>query len=332
MHSSDKDLDRAITGMNQALDLLRKEGDTFVISFYLDLLVNLNIAKGNLAQARANCEECLAQYREAENVDGEASMLALLGFLELISGNPHQAAVLINMAQFYLDSVGNRIYTAAMIDLLAHVAMSQGNYLQAIQHSETALAISTEMNSKVMVMNAISFLGWEAWALQDYDQASRQCNKSLALARELRPNLAITAQYILGRVALSRGEYSQAGVYLKELIVWLNNIDVPFRINFIWSPYGFKGMNYPTYEAINALGVLANAQHQVQRAVILFGAQDALCDWLKNTLSLAERNEYEQALASAQAALGEEAFTTAWTEGQAMTLEQAVAYALEGKD
>lgn len=327
-----KDLDRAITGMNQALDLLRKDGDTFVTSFYLDLLANLNIAKGNLAQARASCEECLAQYREVENVDGEASMLALLGFLELISGNPHQAAVLINKARFYLDSVGNRIYSAAMIDLLAHVAMSQGDYLQAIQRTETALAISTEMNSKVMMMNAISFLGWEAWALQDYDQAIRQCNKSLALARGLRPDLAITAQYILGRVALSRGEYSQAGAYLKELITWLNNKDEPFRINFIWSPYGFKGMNYPTYEAVNALGVLANAQHQVRRAAILFGAQAALCNWFTNSFSLAERNEYEQALASARAALGEEAFTAAWDAGQAMILEQAVAYALEEKD
>ena len=165
--------------------------------------------------------------------------------------------------------------------------------------------------------------------MQDYDQAIRQCNKGLALARELRPNLAITAEYILGRVALSRGEYSRADAYLKELILWLNEKNEPFWINFIWSPYGFKGMHYPTYEVINALGVLANSQHQVRRAAILFGAQDALCDWLKNTLSMAERNEYEQALASARVALGEKAFTAAWAEGQAMTLEQAVAYALE---
>jgi hypothetical protein len=267
--------------------------------------------------------------REAGNVYREGVSLGLLGCLELASGNLQQAAVLIGEAQYCFESLGSGIYSASMIDLLAHVAMSQGNYIQAIQHSEAALAISNEMNNKVLMMNALGFLGWEAWALQDYDQAIRQCNQALALARELRPNLPITAQYILGRVALSRGEYSLANAYMKELILWLNEKNEPFRINYIWSQYGFKGMYYPTYEAIHALGVLANAEKQEQRAAILFGAQDALCGWLKNILSLAERNEYEQALASTRMALGEEAFTAAWAKGKHMTREQATAYALE---
>ena len=241
----EKNPDLAITGMKQALDLLRKEGDTFLISRSVHFLANLNVAKGDLAQARANSEESLALSREAGNVYREGVSLGLLGCLELTSGNPQQAAVLIGEAQSCFESLGSGIYSASMMDLQAHVAMSQGDYLQAIQQSEAALAISIEMNNKVMMMNAIGFLGWEAWALQDYDQAIRQCNKALALAQELRPNLAITAQYILGRVALSRGEYSRAGAYLKELILWLNEKSEPFRINYIWSQYGFKGMYYP---------------------------------------------------------------------------------------
>lgn len=325
----EKDTDRAISGMRQALDLLRKEEDNFLISDDLHILANLYFAKGDLTNARANSEECLALSREAENVDREASSLALLGCLDLISGNPLQATTLIGKAQSCYDTLGNWIYSASMMDLQAHVAMTQGNYLQAIQQSEAALAISIENNSKVLMMNAISFLGWEAWALKDYDHAIIQCKKGLAMARELRPNLAITAEYVLGRVALSQGEYSQADGYLKELILWLNVKNDPFRINFIWSPYGFKGMYYPTYEAINALGVLAIAQHRVERAAILFGAQNALCGWLKNTLSLAERIEFEQAMASTLTTLGEVAFNNAWKIGQGMTREQTVAYALE---
>jgi hypothetical protein len=37
----------------------------------------------------------------------------------------------------------------------------------------------------------------------------------------------------------------------------------------------------------------------------------------------------EQTIAAARAALDERTATTAWAEGEAMTLEQAVAYALE---
>jgi hypothetical protein len=36
-------------------------------------------------------------------------------------------------------------------------------------------------------------------------------------------------------------------------------------------------------------------------------------------------------VAPLRAALGEEAFAAAWAAGRAMTLEQAIAYALEGK-
>jgi len=38
---------------------------------------------------------------------------------------------------------------------------------------------------------------------------------------------------------------------------------------------------------------------------------------------------YDHAVARVRAALGEQAFETAWTEGRALTLEQAIAYALE---
>ena len=36
-------------------------------------------------------------------------------------------------------------------------------------------------------------------------------------------------------------------------------------------------------------------------------------------------------MAAARAALGEEAFAAAWEEGEAMTMEEAIEYALEGE-
>ena len=43
----------------------------------------------------------------------------------------------------------------------------------------------------------------------------------------------------------------------------------------------------------------------------------------------AARLEYDRALAAARAQLDEAAWNAAWAEGRAMTLEQAVTYALE---
>jgi predicted ATPase/DNA-binding CsgD family transcriptional regulator len=324
----DKDLDRAIFGTMQALDLLRKEKDDFLLADELQTLALLNVSKGDLAQARTNAEECLSRFREAEDGEGIAISLGDLGMVELISGNLNLAARLLGDAQSLFDSSGNRIYSAKMMDMLANVALSLGEYSQAIQKTEASLAISIEMNIREMMMDSISYLGWEAWALKDYDQAISQCEKGLALARELRPNLAVTANYILGRVAISRGDYLRADAYLKELILSWKGPEEHFWINIFWSPYGFMGMQFPTFEAIHALGVLAAVQHQARRSATLFGAQAELYDWVKNTFSLAERDEYEQALISARTALGEKAFVTAWEEGQAMNVGEAVQFAL----
>jgi hypothetical protein len=42
-----------------------------------------------------------------------------------------------------------------------------------------------------------------------------------------------------------------------------------------------------------------------------------------------DRDDYERDVALARAQLGEDAFTAAWAEGQAMSLEQAITFALE---
>ncbi len=66
-----------------------------------------------------------------------------------------------------------------------------------------------------------------------------------------------------------------------------------------------------------------------QRAVRLFGAAAALRDTSGETIPPNERRVHERHLAFAQLHLDEAAWQTAWAEGRAMTLEQAVAYALD---
>jgi predicted ATPase/DNA-binding CsgD family transcriptional regulator len=334
------DLDRAVAGINQASDLLRKAGDDFLVIDNLDVMVRLNINRGDLAQARSNAEECLARSRKIDDVDDEAFSLALLGILELISGTSYQAALFLGEAQSCFDIVGNQIFSTLIVGTQALVAMSAGNYLKATQLNEAYLALSIKMNDKGLMLDAMTSLGWADWALKDYDQSIRQCDESLALARELQPVVGIMTEYmanaaiyILGRVALSRGNYSLAYDYLKTVLLAFDVEKNSSWKNFIWIPFGFTAaMQYFTFLAIHALGILASTQHQHQRAATLFGVQAEVYARQKNTLSLAEREEYEQALASTRAALGEEVLAAAWEKGRAMTLQQAVGYAVEAQD
>jgi hypothetical protein len=80
------------------------------------------------------------------------------------------------------------------------------------------------------------------------------------------------------------------------------------------------------------LGQLAEVsarQGEWQRAARLFAAAEVLRRTVSASLAPAERVDLAESVAAIRAALGEEAFSQAWSEGRAMSLEEAVAYALE---
>jgi hypothetical protein len=68
------------------------------------------------------------------------------------------------------------------------------------------------------------------------------------------------------------------------------------------------------------------------RRARLLGAAEALRESVHAPVPLPERSRHDRCVAAAHAALDEEAFARAWTEGRAMTLEQAVACALEAPE
>src|SRR5262249_52408681 len=77
------------------------------------------------------------------------------------------------------------------------------------------------------------------------------------------------------------------------------------------------------------LGSAAALDEEPERAARLWGAAERLRQTLGCRPAPAARATYERAMAIARAQLGEDAFAAAWAAGRAMTLEQAIAYALE---
>src|SRR5207244_11585866 len=77
------------------------------------------------------------------------------------------------------------------------------------------------------------------------------------------------------------------------------------------------------------LAAIAVGQQEWTRAAWLFGAGEVLFRSLRYTPSPDPQEVYAPEIGASRTALGEAAFAAAWAQGQAMTLEQAVTYALE---
>jgi tetratricopeptide (TPR) repeat protein len=151
----------------------------------------------------------------------------------------------------------------------------------------------------------------------DYGRAVALHEESLALRRELGDKWGIASSLgNLGLVAFERGDYARAVALLEEGLALARDIGAKHRVT----------------ECLEGLATVAGALDQPERAARLFGTADALRAALGAPLPPRERARREQAVAALRDALGEAAFAAAWAEGRALSLEDAVALALEDSD
>ena len=292
------------------LAMARKAGDEFIAAESICFLGNFLKSRGDFARAMAFEEENLAIRQKIGDKDGEAFAFYLLAELEYMQNNNNQAIELWEASQRCWQEVKNNEFLLYCSSFPAKIAFTRGDYLRVLQLSEAQLAAGQEISSSMVVAQALEYSGLAAWAMQADDLFERRCEEVLGpdWINGLPCSQGILF-YACGRITLSRGEYARAAAYLSHFT------------NMVFSM---------KYLSIQALGILAAAQGQAKRAVVIFGAVDGLFGWLKNVASPVERSEYEQALETTRLALGSQGFKAAWAEGEAMTLEQALAFAAEG--
>jgi hypothetical protein len=75
--------------------------------------------------------------------------------------------------------------------------------------------------------------------------------------------------------------------------------------------------------------MIAKAQEQDQRTAQLFGAAEILRENTALPMTPVEQVEYEHEVNDLRLNMDQSAFTRAWAEGRAMSMEQAIALALE---
>jgi DNA-binding CsgD family transcriptional regulator len=116
----------------------------------------------------------------------------------------------------------------------------------------------------------------------------------------------------LGHLRLHQGNVAAAGrCFGRALTLW-NDLDDLHTI-----PHGLEGLAWT-----------AAARGRAERAACLLGAASAMRELVGGTVYPHWQADHERATATARAAFGERAFEVAWQRGQAMSYEQAVAYAL----
>jgi tetratricopeptide (TPR) repeat protein len=148
----------------------------------------------------------------------------------------------------------------------------------------------------------------------DYAAARTFYEESLALRRQLADRRGLASSLsALGHVARCQGDDAAACVLLEESLVLSREL----------------GDRRGCAECHEELARVASVQGQPELAARIYGAAEALREALGTPLLRSAHAPYERAVTAVRAALEAGACAARWAEGRAMTLEQAISYALE---
>ncbi len=146
----------------------------------------------------------------------------------------------------------------------------------------------------------------------DYEQAEIYFGEAASICREINlPN--DFASFYLGCANLRHGDYIAAKIHFIEFII----------INRKQGTYNQVG------EGLLGLAAVAAGLKHYELAARLVGAGQAIHDAIGWVMKPTDRIEIDPLLQIAREQLGEAKFDDLQTEGRAMTMEQAVSYALE---
>ena len=148
----------------------------------------------------------------------------------------------------------------------------------------------------------------------DYGGARVVNEESLAIRRALGDKSGIAACLLnLGNVAREQEDYASARILCAQSLMLRRELE---------DKSGFVS-------CLEAFASLATKEAQEERCTRLWGAAAALRETIGSPQSPVERKKHEREMTAVRQTLNEDAFAVAWAQGHAMTMEQAIEYALE---
>jgi predicted ATPase/DNA-binding SARP family transcriptional activator len=258
-------------------------------------------------------EESLALSREIGDAATISRDLQSLATVEITRGNYARGMALLEECLAGDRASGDKEGVAYDLGSLADLAFHLGHYTRAQDLYAESLALHRERNDKNSIAICLNNLGEVARFVGDYLQSVTLTEEAMLLFRELgaKQGLAVSLAN-LGELRLWSGDDESARVMCREALALQRELGAVGDIAII----------LPSFAAF------ALKAAEPQRASRLYAAAEVLRQATRALISAAQSKVYAENIATARAQLGEAAFSKAWAEGRAMTVERTIAYAL----
>jgi ATP/maltotriose-dependent transcriptional regulator MalT len=266
--------------------------------------------QSGIERLAALSQEAGVVHRELEDSRRRAFSLYLLGYIAWATGDFATARSHAEEGLAVARASDETVLLAALLVLSGQVAFDEGEESKACALLEEGLTLQQASGDTRSSVTTLSTLIRVFFAQGEVALARTRNEERLSLSRALGFRWGIADSLtVLGHLALQEGNEATAKELFEESLALLREVNE----------------NGAVAACLQSIGVAVAAQGRLVEAAWLWGASEAMCVTLGESLLPVEHTLAARAAVAVRTELGEEAFTTAWAEGRAMTPEQALA-------
>ena len=303
-------------GRSRLETLLRLAGSDFPrerarVSVFLGALVT---SQGDYPAAERFLEQSLSLYEELADQSGIAASLNALAVSARDRGDYAAAQACFERSLACWRLLPDRLALACCLHNLANVVKILGDHPRAQWALREATQIFVELGDRSGAAWCINQQGDMARAQGDTLAARELYQRALLAFREASDHWGSARSLSdLGGIDCELGDHSAARAAYREALQIFSGL----------------GHRRGTARTLEGAACLALAEGHAECALKLAAAATHLRQLVSAPLPPAEQQKLDGTLSSAWKALGDAQGKTAWAEGFAMTLEQAVQYSLK---
>jgi len=308
---SQGDMDKACMVAEQSLQLARTLSDKPVEAFSLLTLGGVLGLRGDIRKGVPLGEESLALYKTLGDKWGQATATE---WLCVHHNDPEQSKAYGIEGLRLHKELGNLSGIAYCLSNLAQRAYWGGDFSSSAQWLDEARPIFRKLGDEAGESELLHHFGNLAFWQSDYQQARVYYEESIVLGEKIGHYVMVFWTHIfLAYLNLREGDISQAREKFDDSLRYMAKVKNVTGIIF----------------SIEGLASLNVNQGKPARAARLFAWADVMREKISNHRPPVEQAHVNKDIAACIAKMGEAAFSVAYEEGKKMSLDEAVAYALQ---
>jgi tetratricopeptide (TPR) repeat protein len=295
----------------QSLQLARRLSDKQTEALCLAFLGVFNRLIGRASEGIPFLEESLTLYRDLADKIGQADTMGWLG-------NDHsdfeRATAYAKESLKLHRELGNLSEIATVLVQQARSAIMRGDFSSLIPWLEESLTISRQIGNQGTESEALMALGELSYWQGDYRRAILQFKETILLSEKAGNYFqSLWAHVRIPYVLLRQGDFPLAYALFAESIHNTHKAGLTIALVF----------------AVEGIASLSVAQNHPERAAQLFAWADAMREKIGDQRPPIEQASVERDLEVLRSQLNDSDFARLTAKGQRLTVEEAVAFALQ---